>query len=496
MINWISKALSSGAAMALIFILWLFSMFMVHRSTSSKTQSADLSQIPIGKPSPDEYQNWMDVYLGNDKIGYAMQSLTNSPLGYVMKEYSLINLPMGGTVREIYLDSYAVLNLDYSIKNFTFGLISGDYTTDIFGDVKNSQLLIRLKSQSHETEQAFNLENQIFLPGVVPLLACAKNFAEGEFYLSTFDPFSLNLNSLQVIIGPQQAIKTNSESQKGYRLSLIFSGLTTTMWVDKSGRILLEEEAGGMKMMATSREEALNMPIVESGGRDILDDLAVQSDIAIPEPRDIKILKVRLNGVDGVLLDLVDEFQSMISESPLIIEVHPNSVIAVGTIDSSLFLKSEPLIQSNDPRIVKKAREITKGETNPEMKAIRIHDWVYKNVEKDFTVSLPSAVDVLNTLKGDCNEHTALFTALSRAAGLPTKVCIGIVYKDGVFYYHAWAAVYLGGWRPMDPTFGQTVTDACHIKLLEGGFERQADLMRVVGKLSISVLEYTGGEKL
>jgi transglutaminase-like putative cysteine protease len=98
-------------------------------------------------------------------------------------------------------------------------------------------------------------------------------------------------------------------------------------------------------------------------------------------------------------------------------------------------------------------------------------------------------VDVLEVKKGDCNEHTALYTALARAAGIPTKMCIGLVYKDGIFYYHAWPAVHLNGWTPIDPTFGQERADATHLKLLEGGFERQADLMRVVGKIKITVLE-------
>ena len=121
---------------------------------------------------------------------------------------------------------------------------------------------------------------------------------------------------------------------------------------------------------------------------------------------------------------------------------------------------------------------------------------MFRYVKKDLTVSLPSAVDVLEIKKGDCNEHTALYTALARASRLPAKVCIGIVYKDGYFYYHAWPAVFLGGWRPVDPTFGQQIADAVHIKLLEGGFERQADLMRVVGKISVTVLEYSYGENL
>ena len=35
---------------------------------------------------------------------------------------------------------------------------------------------------------------------------------------------------------------------------------------------------------------------------------------------------------------------------------------------------------------------------------------------------------------------------------------------------------------------GQDLADATHIKILEGGFERQADLLRVVGRMKVTVL--------
>jgi transglutaminase-like putative cysteine protease len=153
-------------------------------------------------------------------------------------------------------------------------------------------------------------------------------------------------------------------------------------------------------------------------------------------------------------------------------------------------------LQVDDPRIVRAAENIIDDVTDPSVKAGLIGQWVYENIEKDLTISLPSAVDVLEVRKGDCNEHTVLYTALARSTGLPTKICIGIVYNDGYFYYHAWPAVFLGSWLPIDPTLGQDVADATHIKLLEGGLERQADLMRVVGKISVTVLDYSYGEPL
>jgi len=487
-----------GSSLSLILSagLWVIAMFLIYSQNYATTKTADLSDIRMGNSEAAEFQNWMDVTMGGQKIGYTMHSLTKSPLGYILKDYSLIELPMGGTIREVYLDLYAVLNLDYSTKVFTFGLISDDYTTDVHGEVREGKLVVRMRSGNSESMANFDAGKGIYLPSVVPLLAKAHDFVEGEFFLPTFDPFSLSLDELTVLIGKPEKVETELGNEDGYKVSISFSGVTSAMWISKDGVVLREEETGGMAMLHTDRERALDMPVVDAGGQDILDDLAVPCEGEIKDARNVKYLKVVINGIEPEFFDLDDDFQTVVSNDPLIMEIHPDQISRSVLKDSLSVLGPQAFLQVDDPRIIKATERITIGLTNPELKANAIANWVYKNVRKDLTISLPSAVDVLEVKRGDCNEHTALYTALARAAGLPTKVCIGIVYKDGHFYYHAWPAVYLGGWKPIDPTFGQEVTDAVHIKLLEGGFERQADLMRVVGKISVTVLDYSYGEKL
>jgi len=464
-------------------------MFLVFEDNYATNPVYDLSDIPLDRVNNDMYQNWMDVKLGGAKIGYSMQSFGNTPLGYTLKDYSLVKIPMGGTVREVYLDSYAILNVDYSLKNFTFGLVSGDYTTDVYGEFRNGRLIVKVMTQSNESIVSFDAANGIYLPAVVPLMAKAKGFPRGEFSLPTFDPFSLVTNELEVNIDTLEEIKTGFGLQKGYRISLIFSGVSSLMWVDKAGRVIREEETGGMEMVAVSKETALDLPYIDDIGMDLLDDLAVSCDGQIPDPRNSSYLKVLIDGIKPEFFDLSDDFQTVISTNPLILEIHPGRIKSSELNDKNAYLKSETFVQADDARIVNAALEITSGLSDKESMAYGIGSWVYENVEKDYAVSLPSAVDVLEVRKGDCNEHTALYTALARASGIPTKICIGVVYKDGLFYYHAWPAVYLDGWRPVDPAFGQDIADATHIKILEGGFERQADLLRVVGKMSVTVLE-------
>ncbi|MCC6697835.1 MAG: transglutaminase domain-containing protein, partial [Candidatus Hydrogenedentes bacterium] len=117
-------------------------------------------------------------------------------------------------------------------------------------------------------------------------------------------------------------------------------------------------------------------------------------------------------------------------------------------------------------------------------------EWVYNNIEKRPVLSIPSALDVLATAQGDCNEHTVLYTALARCAGVPTRIAIGIVWSEDyrVFYYHAWPEVYANGrWTWIDPTLGQPLADATHIKLLTGGLESWWQLVPFLGQLKVKI---------
>ena len=110
-------------------------------------------------------------------------------------------------------------------------------------------------------------------------------------------------------------------------------------------------------------------------------------------------------------------------------------------------------------------------------------------LEKSITFSVPNAVQVLETLQGDCNEHTVLYVAMARALGLPARTAVGLVYVNGAFFYHAWPEVWLDEWVAVDPTFGQYPADASHIRFVTGGLAQQVEIIRLIGNLDIEVLD-------
>ncbi|HBA39182.1 MAG TPA: hypothetical protein DCZ05_05425, partial [Deltaproteobacteria bacterium] len=159
--------------------------------------------------------------------------------------------------------------------------------------------------------------------------------------------------------------------------------------------------------------------------------------------------------------------------------------------DASLapYLQSTPFLQSDHPQIRALAVRVLGGETDALKAVERIKRWVYDGLVKVPTVSIPNALEVLQTRRGDCNEHTVLFNAIARAGGIPARTVVGVVYLRGAFYYHAWSEVWLGQWISVDSVLDQFPADVTHIKFLEGDIDRQIDILELIGKLKIKVVE-------
>ncbi|OQB95532.1 MAG: Transglutaminase-like superfamily protein [Candidatus Hydrogenedentes bacterium ADurb.Bin101] len=108
-----------------------------------------------------------------------------------------------------------------------------------------------------------------------------------------------------------------------------------------------------------------------------------------------------------------------------------------------------------------------------------------------FSARLSNSLEVLESLEGDCTEHSVLFIGLARAVGLPAREVAGLIYVEGSqpgFYFHQWATVWLGEWVDVDPTFNQLPVDVTHIKLSEGDWFRQAKILPLIGRMKIKVL--------
>ena len=155
--------------------------------------------------------------------------------------------------------------------------------------------------------------------------------------------------------------------------------------------------------------------------------------------------------------------------------------------ETAEYLKSSILVESDNPAIVARAKEIAGLETDAYAAAKKVVAWVNRSMKKDYGASADRATDVLRTLRGDCTEHSLLSISLLRALGIPARRVDGVVYVqngDGVpaLYWHEWVEAWVGTWTQLDPTFGQPVADATHLTL---GEESSAEIMPLLGELKV-----------
>jgi transglutaminase-like putative cysteine protease len=163
------------------------------------------------------------------------------------------------------------------------------------------------------------------------------------------------------------------------------------------------------------------------------------------------------------------------------------------------FSRPNPLVNSEDAAVVGLMRKAVGPATDPWARAVAIQQWVADNLrDKNFETSFAPASEVAKSLAGDCSEHSVLTAAMCRAAGIPTRVVVGLVYAEtlGGFGFHMWDEVYVNRrWVAIDAAFKQSDVDAVHIKLsdtsLDGvsPFETFLSVVRVANKLSVEPLE-------
>ena len=119
-------------------------------------------------------------------------------------------------------------------------------------------------------------------------------------------------------------------------------------------------------------------------------------------------------------------------------------------------------IDAAHPRIRQLAADLTRGVATPTEAAVRLHDWVRDRIPFGIPPAFYAlrASEVLEAGVGYCNTKTTLFSALLRAAGVPTRthmfdlsaeVLRGLFDPRTAFVDHAVTEVWLDGrWIGVD----------------------------------------------
>ncbi|MCC6696549.1 MAG: transglutaminase domain-containing protein [Candidatus Hydrogenedentes bacterium] len=459
-------------------------------------QSLDLASL--------EGENWYGLYLNGQKSGYSMHKVEKAGDGTVVViEDARFRLNMAGVPQDMRMFAKRTYAADGRLQTVEQQIDDAKGASKFLGVVQGEELVLHAEVGGTKGERRMprpkeSLEDALKQAELVrgnPQVGASLTF-------TTFEPMKPGeIKGHSEIVGVEERTLEGAPT-KVYQIktSLDFMGIETISYVTEKGTTLEDITAGQITMRLEPKEIAQDVDY----SNDVIVSNAAMVSAPISDPRTRKELHLRLKGPLSPAHLFNDERQ-FLSQSgdaydftgkAMNLEGFTAVPLPVNDEQVSQWLKPTMFVQNDDPRILAKAREIVGDEKDSLKASALLCEWVYKNVDTVFSARLTNALEVLDSLEGDCTEHSILFVALARAAGLPSREVAGLIYMDGGkpgFYFHQWAKVWVGKWIDVDPTWNQPLADVTHIKLAEGDLFQQAQIIPIIGQIRVEVVEQASG---
>ncbi|MGA2782035.1 MAG: transglutaminase-like domain-containing protein [Smithella sp.] len=475
-----------------IFITLTFLILLFIRLEFFQNNTEPVASVPIIK-SQHSQDSWMNIYQNGNKIGFVHRIFTTLENRFHFNETVFMKINTMGVTQALNILTEGDLNPDMTLSSFNFDLNSNLFRFNAHGRVVKNKLILFTGLPSAQEKSEIPLKDIPHISGSIYDAAFSANLEKDVTRsFSIFDPSTLSLRSIKVTRGADEIIPIMGKRILTKKYCADFMGAKNCAWLSFEGDTLKEAGILGISMEKVSPQKARE-GIADQGNIDLTQIASIPSNVEITEPEKLSGIKIKIGGTSGVLL-LDSDRQSFHHNTLIITREHLSSP---STLNNNLpkeiaaFLKPAPFIQSDNPQIKAQVEKIIKPTDADEQKARKIVNWVYRNIEKKPVLSVPNALEVLKNKVGDCNEHSVLIVALLRAAGIPAQMEAGLVYLHGRFYWHAWNVLYLGKWITADAVFNQIPADVTHIRLVRGDSGEQMNLIGVMGKIRLEVLEQT-----
>jgi hypothetical protein len=436
---------------------------------------------------------WLAIYHQGKKLGYATYALRNlGKDGYRLRSSTQLKTAIAGFKTQIQLVNTVQVDTLFRLRSFDVRLIADDYNTRFKGFQSGDSVYIDHIQGRDSSRFAVYVPQDIYIyVGIQPMLSSQGIKPGQRLVLPSFDPLTMEVSEMEIVHEGKEVRTIQGVEMELNKIRVSMRGIPSYLWLDDNGLTYREESLLGLSLERVTPDQALATDSTTTG-LDLIESFAIPVESTIQHPTKLKSLTLEVTGLDTSLLELIQNTRQQFfrSDEKLQLVLRPVPVRMEAALNLNSYLSATPLIQSADARVIRQATEIQQQAgpgTSPVKTLVR---WVYTHLEKRPVASLNSTLEILNQREGDCSEHSALFTALSRSLGIPTKIYAGLVYLQGRFLFHAWPVVAKDGfWWAVDPTLGQDVADATHIALLETDFTNLYQLLPLLGNITIKVVD-------
>ncbi|QDU07074.1 transglutaminase-like domain-containing protein [Gimesia aquarii] len=498
-------------------------LFLLSICACSQNPASETGSTATSKTAIQDEDVWQVIYVNSQRIGYAYsQTRIEDQAGVKVirsQSDSFLKIKRFGQVINMGTHLKTTENTKGELLSYTFEMKNPPADSTVSkGVVEDGKLKINTQVANKVKQSELKWNPAFHAPSYLERIFKMSQMKPGEEKsFSMLLPEYNKVTEVKLLALDYETTELYGDrDEKCLHVKMTQSalpGMIVDLYVTEDGEIpktAMDFLGSSMLTYTVSKETALE----EISGEEL--DLAVQTLIkvkSLPRAHDTTkvVYKVTLPGEDPAKLLATGETQQIKSLDKNSIELTVSKAPVPTQFPKSKvgseFVTPTQFVQSDDPRIIKYAKEAVKSETNPWKQALLMERYVYKNLrKKNFSTALASAAEVAKNMEGDCTEHAVLLAAMLRAQNLPSRVAVGMVYipSRSSFGGHMWTEVFLDNrWIPLDATLGKGGIGAGHIKLTDSSLADNAPapltiflpLLQTVGKLSIEIIDSTSKSK-
>ncbi len=448
--------------------------------------------------APPLSERWFGIYVNSERVGFYRQRIDTSEDGYRMEGYGSVRMKVMTFSKEISMRETYLVSKNLALRSFDIDkTINGSLSHDS-GTVSGSALHIKSSVNGKTTAKILKLKGEIYPGSALNMYPLMRSAAAGAVYkVQVFNPEELKIKEIQVtVIGEDRT----TDGQPALKLrNNLYPYVTNDVWVDSLGNTLEESVREGLVTTRAEQPKALGTFIGDwaLAKKDLIYDFSlVRVQPPLAEPKKLIGLSVEISNWNDALPLLQDGGQQVEKNGNGRVIFKTGSLAQKSKASGSqkptdAELQPADKIESDAPEIKAQAKDLAEGVKTQEELAKVLASWT-SDWLKDTIDDSGSAVQSFASKSGNCQSHARLYTALARAAGIPTRFVSGLVYLEGKgFLYHSWSESFIGDrWIPVDPTYNQLPADPTHLKLLEGHLpEDMAPIITIIGRIKMTVLE-------
>jgi hypothetical protein len=471
-------------------------------------------QVPLHGASEEVIrEKWESAFIGSDRIGYfhtvTRQTAASGQTILHTRQHGKLTIQRFGQKMSMEtISDFFELADGRLYSTLSQSQIASEVTKSQGTLVGPGKFRVTINSKGNKLEETLDWPAGILGPHAQEESIRNQKLAPGEKRnFKTFLP-ELNVVSTRTLQAKEKAETPLPGGKTGNLLEVKettdAAPIESSLWLDEAGEtVKMSMPLAGFQMTTyrTTKEDALQA--TDGGQTDLGYQTLVKPDKPIPHAHSLPSATYRLRFADQAAADSIPEsaHQKILSkEGPTLVvriqRARPENKPAPSPGDE--FLGNNSYIQPDNPKIHAVVDEATKGYEDPWEKANLLEAWVDGHMtNQDFSIGFASSNEIIDTRRGDCTEHAVLLAALCRAAGIPARVAMGLVYleQSSSFGYHMWTEVFIGGnWYALDGTIGQGSIGAGHIKIADGslkGVDANSTFLpifKVIGKLQIELV--------